>query len=197
MPYLPRPYTHDTLFPEAYDRDLRTQIDLIEEQATRFFPRIPYYCILKTVGISTVDPVTGGPAPTGAAGQNTFDELYGEIVDPALAGQAWKQPHRDGVLAAGVEVERYADPIEFNARVQREMKDYDLKKFGFDEMRDLLLHVPSSILDRRGITSTAGDKFIWNGEEYSVLQAKESGYWKNTNLRLWVSIMAEHKRRGA
>ena len=77
------------------------------------------------------------------------------------------------------------------------MKDYDLKKYGFDEMRDLLLHVPASLLDRVGITAVAGDKFIWNGEEYLTLQVKEAGYWKNTNIRLWVTITAEHKRRGA
>ena len=58
MPYLPRPYTHDTEFPEAFDRDLRTQIGMIEEQAKRFFPKIPYYCISKTVGIALADPVT-------------------------------------------------------------------------------------------------------------------------------------------
>lgn len=197
MPYLPRPYTHDTEFPEAFDRDLRTQIGMIEEQAKRFFPKIPYYCISKTVGIALADPVTSAPAPVGGAQQNTFDPLYGEIVDPSLAGQAWKQPHRDATIAAGVEVERYGAPIEVHARVQREMKDYDLKKYGFDEMRDLLLHVPASLLDRVGITAVAGDKFIWNGEEYLTLQVKESGYWKNTNIRLWVTIMAEHKRRGA
>lgn len=197
MPYLPSSFLHDTAFPEAYDADVRMQIRLIDEQVKRFFPRVLYYCLLNLVGIAGTDPITGIEAPVGAAGQNTFDDLYGEIVDPALAGQAWKQPHRDAVLAAGVEVERYAGPVEVPARVQRELKDYDLKKYGFDEMRDLLLHIPAFTLDSLGITSVAGDKFIWNGEEYTVLQVKEAGYWKNTNLRLWVNIMAEHRRRGS
>lgn len=197
MPYLPSSFLHDTLFPEAYDADVQMQIRLIDEQAERFFPRVPYYSVLNVVGVASVDPITGTTAPVGGVGQNTFDDLYGEIVDPALAGQAWRQPHRDPTLSAGIEIERYAEPVNVTARVQREVKDYDLKKYGFDEMRDLLLHVPSLTFDRLGITAVAGDKFIWNGEEYAVLQAKEAGYWKNTNLRLWVGVMAEHKRRGA
>lgn len=196
MAYLPRPYTHNTVFPEAYDRDVLTQIAMVEEMAKRKFPPIPYSCILKNVGIATADPI-GGPAQSSGVGQNAFDELWGEIVDPALAGQPWKQPHRDAILAAGIEIEQYAPMQHIHARVQREMKDYDLKKYGFDEMRDLVLHVPASLLDRLGITAQAGDKFVWNGEEFSVLTPKESGYWKNTNVKLWVSIMCESKRRGA
>lgn len=197
MPYLPLDYTHDTLFPAAFNRDVQMQIRMIDEQAKRFFPTVAYSSVLKTVGISEVDPVTDVPLPTGATGHNTFDVLWGEVVDPGLAGAPWRQPHRDGTIAAGVEIERYRPSIQLRARVQREVKDYDLKLYGFDKMRDLLLHVPSNILDRFGVTATEGDKFVWNGEEYVAVSVRESGYWKNTNVRLWVGIMAENKRRGA
>lgn len=198
MTYLPEGYLHDTLFPEAFDKDLRVQLRLIEEEANRFFPRITYYGVLRTVGIAVPDPVAGGPAPVGAAGQSTFDPLWGEAVDPVLAGQPWQQPHLNPTVKAGTEeVERYAPPVTMRARVQREAKDYDLKRYGFDEMRDILVHVPSFTLDRLGVTVYPGDKLVWDGDEFSVLQDRGTGFWKNTNLRLWRALMCEHKKRGA
>lgn len=197
MPYLPEAYTHDTQFPAAFDRDLKTQLKLIDEQAERMFPRIVYYRIKKTTGIAPTDPVTSGPAPTGAAGETTFDPLYGEQVDAAIAGQ-WEQPHLNpDVKASTVEIEVYEDPVEIRARVQREPKDKEAKKYGFDETRDLMLHVPCRQLDRLGITVLPGDKFVWDGEEYTVLQDKDTGYWKNTNISVWRTLLCEHKRRSA
>lgn len=197
MTYLPEQYTHDTQFPAAYDRDVKTQLDMIDEQAERFFPRITYYRIKKATGIAGVDPVTGGPAPTGAAGESTFDPLYGELVDPALTGK-WEQPHLNpDVKASTVEIEQYEDPVEIRARVQKEPKEKELKKYGFDEVRSMMLHVPCRQLDRLGITVLPGDKFIWDGEEYAVLQDKDTGYWKNSNISLWRTILCEHKRRSA
>ena len=198
MPYLPEDYLHDTLFPEAFDEDVRTQIRLIDEQAARFFPAITYYCALRTVGIAVTDTVTGGPAPVGATGQNTFDPLWGEIVDPTLAGQPWEQPHLHPTLQAGTEeIERYGAPVQVRARIQREVKDYELKRYGFDEMRDILVHIPVATLDRLGLTVFPGDKFVWDGDEFTVKQDRGSGWWKNSNIRLWRTLMGEHKKRGA
>lgn len=197
MPYLPENYTHDTVFPGAFDLDLKTQLDMIDEQASRFFPRMLYYCIQKTTGIAPIDPVTGGPAPVGAAGQTSFDPLYLEQVDSGMDGR-WQQPHRNpDIKASTVEIEVYAPPAEIHARVQREAKDKDLKKYGFDEMRSLILHIPCRQLDSLGITVVPRDKFVWDGEEYDVLQDKDTGYWKNTNISVWRTLMCEHKRRSA
>jgi len=201
VPYLPSAYTQETRLPQAFDVDIRTKIQLIEEQARQFFTEVAYYSIRNLVGIASVDTVTAAPAPVGESGGTGFDPVYGEIVDPDMVDDgAWTQPHlnTDPDIDADTEAtEVYDGPFMLRGRVQREGRDYDLKRYGFDEMRDLMVHFPVSILDACGLTLYPGDKFVWDGDEYLVLQDKATGYWKNTNIRLWRTVMAEHKRRGA
>lgn len=198
MPYIPRDLTHETELPNAYGRDVFTQIRAIEEQARLFFPTVRYYSIRNLVGIAPTDAETGAPMPVGETGGTAFDPVYGEIVDSAMVTDGWQQPHLNADVEADTEAtEQYDGPFLLQVRVQREAKDYELKRWGFDEMRDLIVHVPASLLDACGITVYPGDKFLWDGDEYLVLQDQGTGYWKNTNIRLWRSLNCEHKRRGA
>lgn len=199
MPYLPRTYMHDTHLPKAFGRDLKTQIDLLEEEARSFFPQIQYFSLRNVIGIATTDNVTATPAPVGVPGGSAFDPLWGEMVDPGMvADEEWSQPHLNPDLAADTQAtEVYDGPFTLHGRVQREAKERELKRYGFDEIRDILVHIPSSLLDAQGITVFPGDKFIWDGDEYLVKQDSGSGWWKNSNVRLWRTLNAEHKKRGA
>lgn len=201
MAYLPKAYQHDTTLPEATGSDVHLQSNLIVEQYRLMNPVIEYYSLRNLTGIAEPDTVTGAPAPTGVPTGTVFDPVYGEIV-PAkmLTDGKWSQPHlnADPELTASTQsTERYDGPFKIHARVQREAKEYELKLYGFDEMRDLLIHVPSATFDEYGITAAPGDKFVWDGDVYVVLQDKGTGYWKNTNLRLYRSLMAESKKEGA
>jgi len=193
MPYLPSIPTEQTEFPEAWAKDVRTQIGLIEGQYKRFFPRRAYYAIKKnpTAQDAQLDPV-------GAPGTTAFDPMWREAVDPNMS--VWTQPHGSpDFKAAGVEV--YAPPVWMNFRLQRNARKDELQKYGFDRVWDLLIHIPCSILDASQVTVQVGDYFNWafNGkdDQYAVMQFSPSGWWKNSNIFLYVTCNVKNKRPGS
>lgn len=195
MTYLPEEFTHETVFPRAYGKDVHLQIRMIEEKWRRFHPIISYYCLNKAV---TVGPVTtaGLANAVGTTGGTAFDPITGEAVDNAALTGAWKQPHLSGDRRA-VNPERFLAPIKVHAQVRREAKEKELKKLGFDEIRDLLVTIPTSVLDKLGIVVTQGDRFIWDNDLYEVGQFETTGYWKNTNLRLYNVLNCRHWHPGS
>jgi len=96
-----------------------------------------------------------------------------------------------------VDVQVFAPSVLIHGRVQREVRDRELKKLGFDKMRDLLVFFTHGHLDALGITVYPGDEFVWDGDRYVVKQHKSGGYWKNTNLRLYRVLMCENVRPGS
>lgn len=195
MTYLPEPYTHQTEFPAAFDKDLRMQVRMVGEKWRRYYPRIDYYCFKGDV-TPTVNPVADPPSIVGEAGGSAFDPLYGETVDAAqLVTGVWQQPHGSSGVAVNPEI--FETPIPVHAQIRRDAKERELKKYGFDQIRDLLVTIPTGLLDTYGITVRQGDEFVWDGDRYVVLQFDTAGYWKNTNLRLYIVINAEHKKAGS
>ena len=73
----------------------------------------------------------------------------------------------------------------------------DLKRYGFDKFRDLLAFSPLSLLDKLSLTVEVGDYFVWDGDEYEVLQYSRDGYWKNSNVRLYLVMNCENRRQGS
>lgn len=193
--YLPEIYTHQTELPHAYDKDLFVQIRMIEERYRRYAPKIEYFPFRGDVTASATLPA-GLPTVVGEAGGSALDTLWGETVPSAqMTSGVWAQPH-DGTGAAA-NPELFYPVVIFNGRIQREAKEKELKKYGFDQVRDLLLFLPTSRLDAAGITARAGDEFIWDGFRYIVLQAEATGYWKNTNLTLHVVMNCVQKKAGS
>jgi hypothetical protein len=61
----------------------------------------------------------------------------------------------------------------------------------------VVAHVPAFFFDDIGFRAKEGDKFVWDGEEYVVIKDAGSGWWKNSNLRLYRGLNCEHKRLGS
>lgn len=194
MPYLPEPYVHETEFPQSFDKDLLFQIRVINERWRRMFPKIEYFAFRGDVKASPSLPATI-PTVVGEAGGSALDPLWGETVPAAQIGGAWQQPH-DGTGAAA-NPELFYPVVILNGQIRREAKEKELKKYGFDQMRDLLLTVPCAMLDKFGITARAGDEFVWDGYRYFVEQVEATGYWKNTNSTLYVVMNCTQKKVGS
>lgn len=204
-PYLPAKYTQQTTFPEAFGRDVQTQIRLIEERWKRFFTEIDYYPRIQTTGIADATPDTRNPeiaspiAPVDPAGGG-FDRLWGESVDRTMADVTqWDQPHLSGTLDATTEMEGYQSPVKFHAQIKREVdKKRALELYGFDNVRDIIAIIPASFFDACGFRVKEGDKFIWDGQEYDVIQdAGNRNWWKNSNIRFFRILNCESKRLGS
>jgi hypothetical protein len=127
-----------------------------------------------------------------------FDPLWGESIGENAVLTEWKQPHGSQDVPADTKsVERHYGPFPVHAQVKRDAKKTELQKIGFDEIRDLLVYIPVSILDAFGIVATEGDYFLWDEREYTVVRANSVGYWKNTNIALYVALNCENRRHGA
>jgi hypothetical protein len=181
------------VFPRVNAKDLQSQIRLIEEQYRRFYPLIQYSCLKKAVTPSA-PTLTGDRLVVGKAGTTKFDPVWGESVDSAAV--EWSQPHATAGTVPAADVELYHTPVPINARVQRINKETQLKKYGFDKVRDLTLFIPLSLLDRAAITVKNGDLFDWNAHSYTVIEQNTNGYWKNTDLSLYMVMNCEQRRRG-
>ena len=177
-------------FPVASMVDLPIQQRMIEEMYQRTYPALPYYAMLKQVTPQT----TGTDEIVGEAGTTKFDPIWGERVPSNMV--QWVQPH--GTTAYDpTEKGEYAAPVELHIRVQREAHELDLKKWGFDQIRDVLAFMPLSVLDREGIIVKPGDYFVWDGTEYAVLQKDRDGWWHNTTTRLYMVLNCEKRRKGS
>jgi hypothetical protein len=194
VPYLPLINAEDTVFPQAADRDLTLQLRMIAEQYKRFYPATDYYQLTKKVTPVTVTP-TADRTLSGEAATTKFDSVYGEVAP--TANSAWVQPHGTAGAVPATELDVFAAPIHLHSRRQRISKETELKKYGFDKQRDLLIFVPLVLLDEFGITVKHGDKFIWDSVEYRVMDHNKQGYWKNTNIALFMAINANQYRKGS
>ena len=196
--YLPVSVLEYTEFPKPDSKDILHQVRLIECLYEQQAPQIEYYPLRKLPtpavdGGGDVDP----DVLSGEAGTTKFDPLWGESVPESIgAGTEWAQPHGDATKSVNSR-ETYDGPYLIRAQIRREAKERQLKKWGFDEIRDIIVTIPVSYLDRFGVRVEAGDQFTWDGERYQVLKRSRDGYWFNTNQRLYVVISAEHHREGS
>lgn len=196
MPYLPPPSPDGAEFPRAYDADLELAIRLIEERWRRFFPRLDYRPLNKLV-----TPAVGNN-PVGAPGTTQFDPVWGEAVPVETATTGWRQPHLSAIVTpdapiSAVEPQVYQEPRDIHGRVERVARKDHLQKLGFDRIRDLLVTIPSSMLDSSGITVTQGDRFVWDNELYEVLQWSPMGWWMNSSVKLFIVLNVAHARKGS
>jgi hypothetical protein len=191
MPYLPNKNIHGTAFPTAYGKDLETAVRQIESRWKMSYPKIAWKVLKK----ATTEPTSGNIQNlSGEVGSTLYDPLYGESI--ATDSSTWAQTHNSDAGDA-TEPDVYGESFLIHAQIRREVKEKELKKYGFDQIRDILVTIPVSFLDLVGIKPQPGDRFVWDGDTYQVTQREATGYWKNTNLRLYEVINAEHARFGA
>lgn len=190
MPYLPPGLIEEANFPKSWARDVQFQIKAIEEQYRRMYPPAEYYMLKKAA-----TPAATPSQIVGEAGTTKFDSLYGESVDSNLT--AWQQPHGTAGAVKAANVDLFNNPIKIPRRFQRIAREEELKKYGFDLKRTAIVYIPTSLLDRYGITVQAGDKMKWNNEDFAVLQWAPTGWWKDSTVYLYLALNVEHLRAGA
>ena len=197
--YLPSRQIDQTKMPVAYGPDLFLAVDKIAEQYRRFRTQLQYFS-LKAISITRREP-REPDNPTddtvvGTPGTTAFDPVWGEAVDSSLAGQPWQQPQLSGSLVSDVDsIDQFNIPVTIPMKVQKTALDTELKKWGFDRVRDLIVTIPVSF-DDNGITSQPGDKIQWDADDFNILQRTLDGFWHATNIRMFMVCNCEHRRKG-
>jgi hypothetical protein len=192
VPYLPYDPLNEAAFPEGYGKDVVLQNRLIREKWHRMYPPQSYYMLKRQrTRITDLDTISS------ISGVTLMDPLHGEAVDPGMAGQEFTQPHLGGFKATTDDTDVFESAIIVPMQTKREAKKEELFRWGFERVRDLLVIIPLVILDEEHVTCGAGDKLTWSGNEYNVKQYATDGYWKATNLRLYMVLNCETRRRGS
>jgi hypothetical protein len=196
--YLPPSVLQRTTFPEASGEDLVTAIRQIEEVWTTCFPTVQYSMLNKLTTPVTTDGVADVNQPSGTTGGSKFDVLWGESTDPAQT--AWVQPHGTAGDVAAADVEVFAAAVPVHARVTRVDAEVKLDRYGFDQddkwIGGLLVTIPCSLMDERLLTCGAGDRILWDANEWYVAEPRRSGWWYSTNVALYVNAICVRRRHG-
>lgn len=196
--YLPVDVLEYTEFPKPDSKDVYQQIRMIEDLWTRQMPKVEFYNLKKapTKSLDAEDEVDPNVL-SGEPGTTSYDPLWGERVsDTVAAGGAWVQPHgKDDQSVTGRG--KFEAPVLLPCQIERIQKERQMKKYGFDEVREVVATIPVSILDRFGVKVEPGDKFVWDGEPYMVKQERRDGYWMNSNVRLYLVMACDHWREGS
>lgn len=195
MTYIPPRQTGVTVFPEEAGLDLDTTLQQIEEIWRDCYPALAYLPVNKKT-----TPVADASTLTGEAGSTRYDPLWREAVDPTLT--TWAQGQGTGGTQQVADVEVYYPAVTLNIQVQPvNAEGPDLKKYGFDDddrrVGLLLCTIPVSMLDKASVTCRAGDLVKWEGDSWVVLKPRLSGYYFNTNLRLYAVLLCERYRHGS
>lgn len=181
---------NETVFPTGSNKDLLMQIKLLREKWKRFYPALPYHQIKKAA-----TPIVNIGTPVGETNTTKFDPLYMEAIDPVAT--VVKEPHLSGDLAAS-DPEVFVNPVNTYFQVVKESQDKELKKWGFDKARELVLKTPLGILDELTVTVQVGDKVVWNGVPYKIFQLSLTDtLWKNTNVPLFAVLNCGNYRSGS
>lgn len=182
------------IFPKPWSKDLQTQAKIVLERWIRFYAEITYYPLNKS--ITPRSDIEDFSTPVGAAGTTQFDPLWREAVPPSERSTGWQQPHGN-VNHDAPDTYQYKDGIVVHAQVMREATERQLKRWGFDKVKDIVVTVPILMFDYFGVGCTPSDKFVWDGDEFIVIEEKRDGYWLNTNIRQFYVMNCERKRKGS
>lgn len=189
-PYLPVLDITNTSFPRADWKDVQQQVRLVNGKYRRIYPELPYYPLLRApTAVASPGDLSGEPGTT------AFDPIWGEPIAPG-AGQKWEQPHGSSALDA-TSGEVFGGPYPIHCRVQLDSKDLDLKKYGFDKVRDITVWIPLSLLDEQGVRVNSGDNLEWNSRRFVVKEFTTTGWWRNTNVPLFMVLTLDHARLGS
>lgn len=189
-PYIPTFTDTPTLFPIPLGKDFRTQVRMIEEKWRRQFPLVQY----RPIRIATTERSTTLDAPVGEAGTTRWDPVFGESVDPAMT--VLTQPHLSADYNA-FDNEIFGDAVPINLRINIDVSDEDLKRWGFEKKADAIVAVPASLLDTASLTVQAGDRFTFAAQEYVVKGIGFDGQWKNTDVWLYIMLNCTTRRIGS
>lgn len=180
----------DATFTPAAAADLTTAISLINEKFNRNYPAIKWY-MLDFVPTAAAD--AGEARLTGLTGGVRVDTLYGEAV-PVNEDNEYEQPHGADAAVDATTRRKWKAPISICAHVARMGPVADvLTPAGADAKRRYQLTVPTGLADSHGLIVQPGDKVEIAGVTAVVTQAgiPERGYWRFTNIPLYVICFAQ------
>lgn len=185
--YQPPSVIHDSRLTRASAGGLRTANKLLIEKWELLYPFIPW----KMLDLLPQAAVVAGAAELSSTpgGGTVFDPLYGEAV-PVDASGNFTQPHGDssGANTDATARTRYKTPINVPLHIRREKPENPLTEQGEDASRKYTIVIPTAVLDKYGVVANVGDRLTYHAHFIEIYEVRipERGYWKHTNIPMYI-----------
>lgn len=200
MPYIQPSVIHDAGFTPWQSESLTTACELLIEKWELFYPRFDYLMIAYEAAV----PVDKGESLAVGQPPNTIvDPLYGEAIPVHdLGGGQWEaiQPHGTSMAAMETDApvrKKYKPAIPLHVHLFRNEQNPELKLEGANPSREFTLTVPTALLDRYGVVIRPGDRMIVGANQIEMKEVRMVGYWKWTNIPLYIKMEASLEARGS
>jgi hypothetical protein len=127
-------------------------------------------------------------APQGPKQSAGVDPLYGDILDPEFFTDEGR------------------DERQFNlhALVEHHPSKQVLKRYGIEEEREVMFHVPFSVLEEKGLVTDLrfrgidiGDLFLWDGSWYISLSVHREAYFGQTVSNYFTTATCKRYRHNS
>lgn len=198
MPYQPVEDIHDSPLTPGSSADLTSHNLLLIEKWELMYPKYAYKQILMS---PTVAADNGETLTSGTTSGTVVDAVYGEVV-PLHLTRGFVQPH--GTKGGAPEVDatvskRFKDPVLLPVYVDRDSTERPLTSRGQEALRYFKIIWPAALLDRYGVSVNAGDEFEYGSQEIEIqsVYVPPRGYWKTTNIPLYIQASGSLRVKGS
>lgn len=200
MPYIQPDVIHDAGFTPWQSESLRTACDLLIEKWETFYPQYDYFMLdyVPTVPVDKGESTASGSTPG-----TIVDPLYGEAIPVHdLGGGQWEaiQPHGSTTPAMETDApsrKKHKTAVPLFIHLLRNEQNPELKLEGANTSREFTLTVPTPLLDKYGVVIRSGDRIAVGVNLIEVKEVRMVGYWKWTNIPLYIKMECSLEARGS
>lgn len=200
MPYIQPSVIHDAGFTPWQSESIKTACDILIEKWELMYPQFDYLMIDYE---ATLPVDKGETLATGVSPATIVDPLYGEAIPVRdLGGGQWEttQPHGTSAAALATDAtvrKKYKPAVPLFMHVKRNEQNPELKLEGANPSRDFTLTVPTPLLDKYGVVIKPGDRMRMGVVQMEMKEVRLVGYWKWTNIPLYVRMEASLEAVGS
>lgn len=202
MPVLPRYQTPKVIqaaaFTPADSDDIQVANRILIEKWELFYPRVGYQQLdfVPTLAVEAGETAISGTAPATVA-----DWLTGETV-PYNSDEDFVQPHGGETEALEVDAtddRKYQASIVVPTFLRLQDASRALTLRGERFQRTFRFMWPTALLDYYGVLVNTGDVLTWGGNVIEIKEAfvPENGYWKYTNIPMYVAAWGAYRQFGS
>lgn len=188
----------DAALTPADSESLVTANGLLIEKWELMYPEVEYRQIdfLPTAAVDAGQAQIVGTLPG-----TVIDPLTGESI-PLDANDEFVQPHGDDPDADAVDAtvtRQFKDAVLLPTFFRRQQVSRRLKATGENTSRHFQVMWPTALLDRFGVVVNVGDEFEYAGRTVEIKEAiiPDRGYWKWTNIPMYVVAWCSYKSKGS
>lgn len=198
MAYQSPAVIHEARLTPAQSDSLVTANALLIEKWRLMYNEVDYRMIdlLPSVAVDAGETQISGVLPG-----TIIDTLTGETI-PLDSVSQFVQPHGSSAASLAVDAtvtRKFKDAIVLPTWLSKQPVDRKLTSRGESMQRMWRVTWPTALLDLYDVHTNIGDEFSFGGQSLEIKEVfvPEKGYWKFTNIPMYVTGYAAYRSKGS